>query len=107
MSANKGNKAACGDGNVKQEVYEEVVERDEEACVLCGRAGSELHHIVARRLLPGKLAHKRDTARNLCVLCWQHHQQAHTKAVRTQLLQLLCDKYGYNYQDWAGYLEEM
>lgn len=37
-----------------------VIERDGAACVDCGRAAHDPHHIIPRSMLPGRLIDKRD-----------------------------------------------
>jgi len=97
-----------GGGGVKQEVYEEVIERDEGACQDCGVAAAEVHHVV-RRGYWGKNAKQRgEVVENLICLCWSHHQGAHTKEAQRRHLTLLREKWGYIYDDfpWKGILLE-
>lgn len=93
---------------MKQSVYQEVVERDEGACVDCGKAGGLLHHVVPKSMLPGKRKKERDQPRNLVVLCVLCDKMAHTKAARKRHLTLLREQWGYDYsrQPWLGFLGE-
>ena len=95
-------------GTAKQSIYEEVIERDQGACVSCGRAGACIHHVVPRSMLPGKRKLERDQLKNLEVLCVCCHLQAHTKEARARDLTRLRDQYGYRYntQPWLGVLGE-
>ena len=98
-----------GDGEeVKLSVYQEVVERDEGACVDCGKAGGLLHHIVPKSMLMGKRKKERDQPKNLVVLCVLCDKMAHTKAARKRHLTLLREKHGYVFdtQPWLGLLGE-
>ena len=85
---------------MKQSVYQEVVERDEGACRDCdGKAAAEVHHIVAKWMLPGKLKLKRDHPRNLICLCLRHHAEARCQSARKRHLELLRETHGYKYPD--------
>jgi 5-methylcytosine-specific restriction endonuclease McrA len=88
-------------GDVKQRVYAKVVERDEGFCQDCDRkAANEVHHIVPKWMLPGKLKVKRDHPRNLICLCLQHHREARCQSARQRHLELLREKHGYEYPDY-------
>lgn len=93
---------------MKQSVYQEVVERDEGACVDCLKAGELLHHVAPKSMLPGKRKPERDQPKNLVVLCSLCDKMAHTKVARKRHLALLRKKYGYSYdeQPWLGLLGE-
>jgi len=93
---------------VKREVYEQVVERDEGACVDCGKAGGLLHHVIPKSMLMGRRKIERDQCKNLVVLCVLCHAGAHTKAARKRHLTLLRERWGYIYDDfpWKGILGE-
>ena len=96
----KGNKAIQANGNVKQSIYELVVERDDGICQDCdGKAANEVHHIVPKWMLPGKLKIKRDHPRNLICLCLRHHAKARCQSARKRHLELLRRKHGYEYSD--------
>ena len=85
---------------MKQNVYAEVVERDEGACRDCdGKAAAEVHHIVPKWMLPGKLKAKRDHPRNLICLCLRHHGEARCQSARKRHLELLRETHGYKYPD--------
>lgn len=84
---------------MKQSVYAEVVERDGGACRDCGKAAAEIHHIVPKWMLPGKLKVKRDHPRNLICLCLRHHAEARCQSARKRHLELLRAAYGYGYPD--------
>ena len=58
-----------------KKVVDEVLERDEGVCQLCGRPASELHHIF----FGGVGRKKIHTPANLMMLCWYCHKQAHQK----------------------------
>lgn len=86
---------------MKQEVYQEVVERDDGICQDCdGKAADEVHHIVPKWMLPGKLKIKRDHPRNLICLCLHHHGEARCQSARKRHLELLREKHGYEYTDY-------
>ena len=85
---------------MKQSVYEFVVERDDGICQDCdGKAANEVHHIVPKWMLPGKLKIKRDHPRNLICLCLRHHAEACCQSARKRHLELLRRKHGYEYSD--------
>ena len=93
---------------MKQEVYAEVVERDEGACIDCGKAGGLLHHVAPKSMLRGKRKKERDQPKNLVVLCVLCDKMAHTKAARKRHLTLLREKHDYVYDTfpWKGILGE-
>ena len=88
--------------------YQEVVERDEGACVDCGRAGGLLHHVAPKSMLMGRRKKERDQPKNLVVLCVVCDKMAHTKAARKRHLTRLRELWGYKYPDqpWLGLLGE-
>ena len=93
---------------MKQDVYEQAIERDEGACQDCLIAAGEVHHIV-RRGYWGKNAKRRgEVVENLICLCWLHHQGGHSKEAQRRHLTLLREKHGYPYdqQPWLGLLGE-
>ena len=93
---------------MKQIIHDEIVERDGEACVDCGKAGGLVHHVAPKSMLPGKRKPERDQPKNLVVLCVLCDKMAHTKAARKRHLTLLREKHGYPYdeQPWVGLLGE-
>ena len=98
-----------GDGEkVKQSIYEQVVERDEGACVVCHKAGECIHHIAPKSMLTGRRKEERDQFKNLEVLCTRCHLDAGTKEARRRDLTRLREKHGYSYDTfpWKGILGE-
>ena len=93
---------------MKQSVYEEVVERDEGACIDCGKAGGLVHHVVPKSMLMGRRKKERDQPKNLVVLCVLCDKMAHTKAARKRHLTVLREKHHYVYDTfpWKGILGE-
>lgn len=85
---------------MKPETYRFVVERDEGFCQDCdGKAAAEVHHVVPKWMLPGKLKPKRDHPRNLICLCLRHHAEARCQSARLRHLELLRKLWGYEYLD--------
>jgi len=93
---------------MQQTIYQQVVERDEGACVDCHKAGGLLHHVVPKSMLMGRRKVERDQLKNLVVLCVLCHAGAHTKAARKRHLTMLRERWGYIYdsQPWLGVLGE-
>lgn len=58
-------------GAALKKLRQEVVERDYGACVLCGKAAGEIHHIVFRG------SGGDDSLDNLVCVCLECHQSAH------------------------------
>ena len=108
MYQEERNSATKTDGDVKQTVYEQVVERDQELCQDCGRPTGPPHHIIPKSMLPGRLKPLRDQPKNLICLCLSCHNQAHTKAARRRHLTFLRETHGYTYdtQPFVGVLGE-
>lgn len=64
-----------------------VIARDHGACLRCGRAGSEVHHILSRSLCPQEDLWTLQNMVSLCKNC--HSSMAHTKAGRAAMLSLM------------------
>lgn len=81
-----------------------MIERDRGVCVLCGRPGSQVHHIVPRGW--GKRAWLWDM-RNLACVCPRCHEGAHNPGIRRVLMERLGALYGYDYgaAPWSGVLK--
>jgi 5-methylcytosine-specific restriction endonuclease McrA len=60
---------------VEDELYQYVLERDNRLCILCGRDGEQVHHIIMK-----SLCHHHVTpnyANNLALLCKKCHDKQH------------------------------
>lgn len=76
----------------------EILQRDNYRCV-CGNRAAHVHHIAPRAWFGKKgqeLCWHPKNLISLCVNC--HSDMAHTKKRRKQYLELLCEKYGYDYE---------
>ena len=84
-------------------VYDRVRRRDR-VCFTCSGRGHEVHHIVPRSLFV-KGDTRRDEERNLCLLCRECHDQAHTRVFRGRLLRKMLDRHDYDYSEapWRKY----
>lgn len=69
-----------------EELQEYVVERDNRLCLICGKAGSHVHHIIFR-------SHGgRHYTNNLALLCFQCHDSLHhgkLKKIAVEIKRLL------------------
>lgn len=91
-------------------IWYAVIERDEGLCCDCGKAASEIHHIV-HRATPGAW-----DERNMLSLCVKHHRLedmgigAHCRAKRKEHIKYLRDRFEYDYDDlgdeWQGLIRE-
>lgn len=77
----------------------EVIERDEEACVNCGRFYMDAHHIIPRGR---KKPYSKETWRieNMCCLCRSCHDDGQTSWMREKLLRKMVELYDYD-MAWA------
>lgn len=93
--------AERGDRQCQRSLAFLVLSRDRSTCE-CGARATETHHVISRRY-DGAWSMK-----NMISLCWKHHQKAHTHEARKRHLNLLRDKYGYEYTEplWLSALEE-
>ena len=69
----------------RKKAYEEVNDRDDGLCRVCGKQASDIHHILFRSH-GGK-----DEPSNLVCLCREHHEMAHSdeKVWREYLFKLI------------------
>lgn len=79
-------------GKFSQKIINDILERDNEMCVLCGRPVDDIHHVKF------KSNGGRGVFTNGVCLCRNCHNDAHRKKdVRIQLENMMIDKYGIDY----------
>lgn len=61
-------------GKFSKAVRDEVYERDQGRCRMCGRLGTELHHVKFRS------QGGRGVSTNALTLCTKHHSEVHSNA---------------------------
>jgi len=78
-----------------------IVLRDHGHCIRCGAPGDDVCHILPK----GRYPELRSEEKNLCVLCRQCHVACESYAGRCELLTLMREKYGYEYEEkqYEGY----
>ena len=69
------------------QIYLDVRNRDNNRCQVCGRQGTEVHHILGRRSNPALKYDKN----NLILLCNEHHNYA--GAYQNQFKKWFADEY--------------
>ena len=90
----------------KMNVREQVIERDEGACIDCGRAAHEIHHLVPKSAFGKRTKHLCERIENMACLCLVCHGQAAGR--KREHLEILRERHGYAYdsQPWIGVLGE-
>ena len=89
-------------------IWQEVIDRDEGLCIYCGRQGCQVHHVIARSALPGKAnLRKLWQLKNMCCVCLDCNQDAHTVKMRVEALRILQKRHGYDYSDrpFVGFVQ--
>ena len=76
-----------------------VIERDEEACVNCGHAAADIHHILPRSRAK-RWSKKIWRIENICCLCRGCHNEAQGRRLREKLLWKMVELYDYD-MAWA------
>ena len=76
-------------GKFSKAVRDKVYERDQGRCRMCGRLGTELHHVVFRS------QGGRGVFTNALTLCSKHHREVHDNAE-------LADYWVHIFTDWYG-----
>jgi hypothetical protein len=77
-----------------QRLKEQVRERDEHQCVVCGKYAFDVHHVLSRNLLRGKRTLPLLWAMfNMCVLCEDCHRNGNTSWMRKKLLGILAVRF--------------
>ena len=88
-----------------QELRRKVALRDGHKCLLCGKQGQCIHHILYRSYgTKGSPVIWQE--RNMITLCTECHLGAHAHPSRQHLFSLLGERYGYEYTEdyWQQYL---
>jgi len=87
--------------------YYRVLRRDKNSCVLCGVHDVHVHEIIPRSKFGQRRKHICFSEKNMVTLCVKHHEVAHNRKMRTELLGLLSDRYGYTYEEeeFLGYIQ--
>ncbi len=88
-------------------IYPDVVARDAELCVSCGRVASGVHEICPRSMLGAKRKGELYSLRNMCCLCEGCHSDLHNPAGRGRLLNILRQRHRYIYAEspWSQYID--
>lgn len=89
-------------------IYEQVCDRDNSICILCGGPGQQLAHIIPRSRSVKDDAKLWDTE-NLALLCTECHQE--NFATRLAMIRVLHARWNYDYSDeifsdYIAFLEE-
>jgi len=89
----------------QKRVWQEVIDRDDGLSIYSGRAGSEVHHIIALSYAGKKTKDKLWCLKNMCVVTKDEHMKAHTREMRRKALEILHNRFGYEYNDdpWREY----
>ena len=91
-------------------ILEDAVKlRDDYTCILCQRGGGSVHHVL-HRSYTGKGNTLVWQLSNMCVLCNEHHAEAHSHplVMRDILLRKMMELYSYDYscRPFSEYLIE-
>ena len=77
-----------------------IFERDKYQCVLCGsKCSLEIHEVIPRSRFGKLTMHLCFVSKNMCTLCHSCHEKAHNVRIRVQLLQLMQQKFKYQYDE--------
>ena len=89
-------------------IRQQVVERDGAACVDCGRAADQIHHVIPKSAFGKNTKHRCECVENMVCICWVCHGQDAGR--KREHLELLRERHGYEYgalgQPWIGVLGE-
>ena len=71
----------------REEFKEQVFNRDEHVCVVCGKPAVDAHHILERRLFGATQGYHIDNGASVCE---EHHIMCETTEISTDQIRLLC-----------------
>lgn len=83
---------------LRKEIAKEVIKRDRGACLVCKKAGNDVHEVLPRSAFGRSRMDLCFSMDNSVLLCRECHSNAHTRAQRSVLLGLLEKAYGYTYE---------
>lgn len=89
----------------RQKARSEVIWRDGYRCIFCLRQANAVHHIVPKsRGISDEVLWSLENMACLCLSC---HDVAQNRAARTQALEVLKHRHGYNYSvpPWCEYMK--
>lgn len=55
----------------------------------CGQKGVDIHHVIFRSHFGKKTKHLQDDISNLIALCRDHHNEAHSRDMKNELLEII------------------
>ena len=55
----------------------------------CGQKAVDIHHVIFRSHFGKKTKHLQDDISNLIALCREHHNEAHSRDMKNELLEII------------------